>query len=89
MKFEIFKFESVTSTNDVAINLINEKIENSLELTIDEIDFKGSVSTVNLISAHSKQKMKIQNISSNVSKTLSPGLKVHILFNPNAGNIFL
>ena len=25
MKFEIFKFESVTSTNDVAINLINEK----------------------------------------------------------------
>ena len=71
------------------INLINEKIENSLELTIDEINFKGSVSTVNLISEHSKQKMKIQNISSNVSKTLSPGLKVHILFNPNAGNIFL
>jgi len=70
------------------INLINEKIENSLELTIDEIDFKGSVSTVNLISEHSKQKIKIQNISSNVSKTLSPGLKVHILFNPNAGNIF-
>ena len=25
MKFEIFKFESVTSTNDVAINLIKEK----------------------------------------------------------------
>ena len=25
MKFEIFKFESVTSTNDVAINLINKK----------------------------------------------------------------
>ena len=71
------------------INLINEKIENSLELTIDEIDFKGSVSTVNLISAHSKQKIKIQNISSNVSKTRSSGLKVHILFNPNAGNIFL
>ena len=71
------------------INLINEKIENSLELTIDEINFKGSVSTVNLISEHSKQKMKIQNISSNVSKTLSPGLKVHILFNVNAGNIFL
>lgn len=71
------------------INLINEKIENSLELTIDEINFKGSVSTVNLISEHSKQKIKIQNISSNVSKALSPGLKVHILFNPNAGNIFL
>ena len=71
------------------INLINEKIENSLELTIDEINFKGSVSTVNLISKHSKQKIKIQNISSNVSKALSPGLKVHILFNPNAGNIFL
>ena len=44
------------------INLINEKIENSLELTIDEINFKGSVSTVNLISEHSKQKIKIQNI---------------------------
>ena len=25
MKFKIFKFESVTSTNDVAINLIKEK----------------------------------------------------------------
>ena len=25
MKFEIFKFENVTSTNDVAINLIKEK----------------------------------------------------------------
>ena len=25
MKFEIFKFESVTSTNDVAINLIKEE----------------------------------------------------------------
>ena len=25
MKFEIFKFESVTSTNDMAINLIKEK----------------------------------------------------------------
>ena len=25
MKFETFKFESVTSTNDVAINLIKEK----------------------------------------------------------------
>ena len=25
MKFEIFKFESVTSTNDTAINLIKEK----------------------------------------------------------------
>ena len=25
MKFEIFKFESVTSTNDIAINLIKEQ----------------------------------------------------------------
>ena len=25
MRFEIFKFENVTSTNDVAINLIKEK----------------------------------------------------------------
>ena len=25
MRFEIFKFESVTSTNDAAINLIKEK----------------------------------------------------------------
>ena len=28
MKFEIFKFESVTSTNDMAINLIKEKKKN-------------------------------------------------------------
>ena len=27
MRFEIFKFESVTSTNDVAINLIKEEKE--------------------------------------------------------------
>ena len=29
MKFEIFKFESVTSTNDVAINLIKEEQKES------------------------------------------------------------
>ena len=30
MKFEVFKFENVTSTNDIAINLIKEKKRNWL-----------------------------------------------------------
>jgi len=29
MKFEIFKFENVTSTNDIAVNLIKEKHKNT------------------------------------------------------------
>ena len=43
----------------VSYNFIKDSLKN-LTMT-DEINFKGSVSTVNLISEHSKQKMKIQN----------------------------
>ena len=42
MKFEIFKFESVTSTNDVAINLI-KKEQKSLDVFMQESKQKGEV----------------------------------------------
>ena len=40
MKFEIFKFKSVTSTNDVAINLIKENHKN-IGYVYAEIQTKG------------------------------------------------
>ena len=40
MKFKIFKFEKVTSTNDVAINLIKEK-QKSIGCVYADIQTKG------------------------------------------------
>ena len=70
------------------INLIDAKNENSLELKVNEINFKGSTSTLNLLSKSSNAIIKLQNISSNISKTLSENSTVHIEFNNNSGNIF-
>ena len=70
------------------ISIVNNNEENSIELEVSEIDFKGSVSTINLFNNDSTKKIKVQNISSNVSNTYSPGSKVNILINPNSGNIF-
>ena len=42
MKFEIFKFENVTSTNDVAINLIKEEQKN-LDVFMPTFKQKGEV----------------------------------------------
>ena len=70
------------------ISIVNNNEENSIELEVSEIDFKGSVSTINLFNNDSTKKIKVQNISSNVSNTFSPGTKVNILINPNSGNIF-
>ena len=41
MKFEIFKFKSVTSTNDVAINLIKEE-KKKVGCVYADIQTKGS-----------------------------------------------
>ena len=71
------------------ISVVNDKEENSLELIVSEIDFKGSVSTINVLDNNSDKKIKIQNISSNVSKKYTSGSKVNILINPESGNIFV
>ena len=71
------------------IILTNEKNENTLELKVKEIDFKGSTSTLNLLSKNSETTIKLQNISSNISKSLSENSIVNIEFNKNSGNIFL
>jgi len=70
------------------ISVVNDKEENSLELIVSEIDFKGSISTINVLDKNSNKKIKIQNISSNVSKKYTSGSKVNILINPESGNIF-
>ncbi len=71
------------------ISLTNNENENSLELKVKEIDFKGSTSTLNLLSKNSNANIKLQNISSNISKSLSENSVVYIEFNENTGNIFL
>ena len=71
---------------EISITEDNEK--NTLELEVSEIDFKGSVSTINVMDKNSNNKIKIQNISSNVSKKYQSGSKVNILINPESGNIF-
>ena len=71
---------------EISITENNEK--NTLELEVSEIDFKGSVSTINVMDKNSNNKIKIQNISSNVSKKYQSGSKVNILINPVSGNIF-
>ena len=71
---------------EISITENNEK--NTLELEVSEIDFKGSVSTINVMDKKSNNKIKIQNISSNVSKKYQSGSKVNILINPESGNIF-
>ena len=71
------------------ISLTNKDNENSLELKVKEIDFKGSTSTLNLLSKNSNADIKLQNISSNISKSLSEDSLVYIEFNENTGNIFL
>ena len=38
MKFKIFKFKSVTSTNDVALNLIQEEKETTGQSVITKAD---------------------------------------------------
>ncbi len=71
------------------IILANEKNENTLEVKVKEIDFKGSTSTLNLLSMNLNREIKLQNISSNISKSLSKNSIVNIEFNKNTGNIFL
>tara|TARA_Y100000741_G_scaffold362642_1_gene348814 strand:- start:406 stop:1476 length:1071 start_codon:yes stop_codon:yes gene_type:complete len=71
------------------ITLTDQNNENGLELKVKEINFKGSTSTLDLLDKNKNKSIKLQNISSNISKSLSEGSNVKIEFNTNSGNIFL
>ena len=63
--------------------------ENSIELIVKDIDFKGPNSILHLVSKNKNLLIKSQNISSNISKSYSIGSLVNININIDSGNIFL
>ncbi len=64
------------------------KNENSMKVKIKDISFKGSTSTINATNENNDVILKIQNISSNISQTLSVGTYVDVEFNTELGSIF-
>ena len=70
------------------INII-ERGNDSLELIIKEIDFKGPNSILHLISKNKKLTIKLQNLSSNISESYAKDSILNVNFNLNSGNIFL
>jgi spermidine/putrescine transport system ATP-binding protein len=71
------------------ISITDNKNDNSLELIIKEIDFKGPNSMLHLIDKNKNLTIKLQNISSNISKSYTKDSVVNIIFNLESGNIFL
>ena len=70
------------------INII-ERGNDSLELIIKEIDFKGPNSILHVISKNKKLTIKLQNLSSNISESYAKDSILNVNFNLNSGNIFL
>ena len=70
------------------IKILNNKGPNSIELIISDIEFKGSTSNVNAKSNFSNNTLKIQNISSNISKSFSVDSSIQIELNTKGGTIF-
>ena len=64
------------------------KNENSMQVKIKDISFKGSTSTINVTNEKGDAFLKIQNISSNISQSLSIGTSINIEFNTKLGTIF-
>ena len=64
------------------------KNENSMQVKIRDISFKGSTSTINATNEKGDALLKIQNISSNISQSLSTGTLISIEFNTKLGSIF-
>ena len=64
------------------------KNENSMQVKIKDISFKGSTSTINVTNEKGDAFLKIQNISSNISQSLSTGTLISIEFNTKLGSIF-
>ena len=70
------------------IKILNSKNDNSLELIIRDIEFKGSTSNINAKSSLSDNILKIQNISSNISQSFSEGDSIQVELNTSGGTIF-
>ena len=64
------------------------KNENSMRVKIRDISFKGSTSTINATNENEDALLKIQNISSNISQSLSVGTYIDVVFNTEFGSIF-
>ena len=94
-KFSIFKNTNLTIGDSFSfgvrpeeIQIVNSKNTNSLELTIRDIEFKGSTSNINAKSSLSDKILKIQNISSNVSQSFKEGDPIQVELNTSGGAIF-
>ena len=70
------------------IYITDNEDNDSLELIIKEIDFKGPNTILHLMKKDSEVIIKLQNISSNISKSYKINSTVNIKFNINSGNIF-
>ena len=70
------------------IILSNDKDDDSFKLYVKKIDFKGPNSILHLVNKNKDLTIKLQNISSNISKSFSENSVVNINFNIDSGNIF-
>ncbi len=81
------ELEFVYGIRPEEVKLVN-KNENSMQVKIKDISFKGSTSTINVANEKGDAFLKIQNISSNISQSLSKGASINIEFNTKLGSIF-
>ena len=70
------------------ITLSSDKDDDSFKLYVKKIDFKGPNSILHLVNKNKDLTIKLQNISSNISKSFSEDSVVNINFNLDSGNIF-
>ena len=70
------------------ITLSSDKDDDSFKLYVKKIDFKGPNSILHLVNKNKNLTIKLQNISSNISKSFSENSVVNINFTINSGNIF-
>ncbi len=70
------------------ITLSSDKDDDSFKLYVKKIDFKGPNSILHLVNKNKDLTIKLQNISSNISKSFSENSVVNINFNIDSGNIF-
>ena len=70
------------------ITLSSDKDDDSFKLYVKKIDFKGPNSILHLVNKNKDLTIKLQNISSNISKSFSENSVVNINFTINSGNIF-
>ena len=77
---------------DVVSRLETQEMDNAIANSMKEIgqpyDFKGSNSILHLVNKNKDLTIKLQNISSNISKSFSENSVVNINFNIDSGNIF-